>query len=67
MKRRRLFFIGLISAITTIISLNIAFGRSGYYNHSHSYYGRYYHCNDRYNNKNSLYNEKEHKADSLNN
>jgi len=30
MKRRGLFFIGLTSAIITIVSLNIAFGRPGY-------------------------------------
>ena len=33
MKRRGLFFIGLISAIITTISLNIAFGRPDYYEH----------------------------------
>jgi hypothetical protein len=48
MKRGGLFFIGLISAIATIISLNIAFGRSGFYYDRYPYYGRYHHCNERY-------------------
>jgi len=43
MKRRGLFFIGLISAIITIVSLNLAFGRSGHYRHP-GYYERGYHC-----------------------
>jgi hypothetical protein len=48
MKRGGLFFIGLLSAIATIVSLNIAFGRSGYYYERYPYYNRYHHCNDRY-------------------
>ena len=50
MKRRgSLFFIGLISAIATIISLNVAFGRSGFYNDRYPYHNHYYHhrCYDR--------------------
>ena len=47
MKRGGLFFIGLISAIATIISLNIAFGRSGFYNDRYPYYNHYHHCNER--------------------
>jgi hypothetical protein len=48
MKRGGLFFIGLISAIATIISLNVAFGRSGYYNERYPYYSRFHHCDGRY-------------------
>jgi hypothetical protein len=47
MKRGGLFFIGLISAIATIISLNIAFGRSAFYDH-YKYYDRYHHCYHKY-------------------
>jgi hypothetical protein len=48
MKRGGLFFIGLISAIATIISLNVAFGRSGYYYEKYPYYNRFHHCDGRY-------------------
>jgi hypothetical protein len=48
MKRGGLFFIGLLSAIATIVSLNIAFGRSGYYYERYPYYNRYHHCDERY-------------------
>jgi hypothetical protein len=48
MKRGGLFFIELISAIATIISLNIAFGRSGFYNDRYPYYNRFHRCDDRY-------------------
>jgi len=48
MKRGGLFFIGLLSAIATIVSLNIAFGRSGYYYERYPYYNRYHHCDKRY-------------------
>jgi hypothetical protein len=42
MKRGGLFFIGLISAIITIVSLNIAFGRRGY--DEHRSYHRMHSC-----------------------
>ena len=48
MKRGGLFFIGLLSAIVTIVSLNIAFGRSGFYNERDAYFSRYHHCGDMY-------------------
>lgn len=49
MKRRRsIFFIGLISAIITLVSLNFAFGRSGYYSERYPYYSRYHNCDGRY-------------------
>ena len=70
MKRGVLFFIGLISAIAMIISLNIAFGRSGYYNQQYSFYNRYHHCynryNDRYRDDRNHHDEREQKVDSLN-
>jgi hypothetical protein len=47
MKRGSLFFIGLISAIITIISLNFALGNSWHYNR-YSYYCRYPHHNEGY-------------------
>ena len=47
MKRGSLFFIGLLSAIITIISLNFAFGRSWHYNH-YPYYARHHCYNERY-------------------
>ena len=46
MKRGSLFFIGLISAIITIISLNYAFGSSLHYNR-YPYYCRHRYRNDR--------------------
>jgi hypothetical protein len=52
MKRGAFFFIALISAIATIISLNIVFGRTGYYSERYSYYSLYHHCNERYNRDN---------------
>ncbi len=53
MKRRGgLFFIGLASAIATIISLNVAFGKPGYYYERYPYYNRYHHCSDRYDRNN---------------
>ena len=48
MKRGGLFFIGLVSAIATIISLNVAFGRSGYHYDRYPCYNRFHHCNGRY-------------------
>lgn len=48
MKRGGLFFIGLISAIATIISLNVAFGRSGYHYDRYSYYNRFHRCDGRH-------------------
>lgn len=47
MKKGSLFFIGLISAIITIISLNFAFGSSWHYNR-YSYYCHHRYYNDRY-------------------
>jgi hypothetical protein len=62
--RGGLFFIGLLSAIITIISLNVAFGRSWNYNH-YGYGHRYYHCDDRYNkNHNHTQHDKNAQADS---
>ena len=48
MKRGGLFFIGLISAIATIISLNVAFGRQGFYYKRYSYYNRFHNCDEPY-------------------
>jgi len=70
MKRRGgLFFIGLISAITTIISLNIAFGRSGYYYDRNPYYSRYHHCDEKYDRDHDERPEQDHnrRNDSTNN
>ena len=53
MRRGSLFFIGLISAIVTIISLNVAFGRSGYYYDRYPYYNRFHHCDGRYDRSNN--------------
>jgi hypothetical protein len=62
--RGGLFFIGLLSAIITIISLNVAFGRSWNYNH-YGYGHRYNHCDDRYNkNHNQTQHDKNVQADS---
>jgi hypothetical protein len=47
MKRGSLFFIGLLSAIITIVSLNFALGSSWHYNR-YSYYCRHHHYNERY-------------------
>jgi hypothetical protein len=68
MRRGSLFFIGLISAIATIISLNIAFGRSGYYNERYPYYSHYHHCHERYNHYNDQKTKPDHqlKTDSTN-
>jgi hypothetical protein len=56
MKRGRLFMIGLIAAIATIISLHVAFGRMAYIHDSRSFYNSHHHCGNRF------YNEKpEHK------
>lgn len=70
MRRGSLFFIGLISAIVTIVSLNFAFGRPGYYYDRSSYYGRYHHCDNRYNDEqhnNRNQRDERSKTDSLNN
>ena len=48
MKRGNLFFIGLLSAIITFISLTYALGRPGFYYDRYHYYNRYYRCNDRH-------------------
>jgi hypothetical protein len=69
MKRRGgLFFIGLISAIATIISLNIAFGRSGYYYERYPYYNRYHHCDERYDRNRDERSKQDHdrRSDSTN-
>lgn len=47
MKRGSLFFIGLISAIITVIGLNFTFGSSWHYNR-YPYYWRYHSHNERY-------------------
>jgi hypothetical protein len=70
MKRRGgLFFIGLVSAILTIISLNIAFGRQGYYFDRYPYYNRYHHCDDRYdrNHDERSKQDRDRRSDSTNN
>ncbi|MBV9961843.1 MAG: hypothetical protein JO072_06305 [Parafilimonas sp.] len=41
MKKGGVFFIGLASAIATIISLNVAFGRSGYYYERYPYFSAF--------------------------
>ena len=68
MKRGSLFFIALISAIATIISLNMAFGRTGYYNERYSYYSRYHHCDKRHNYDNDKKSKRENslQTDSTN-
>lgn len=70
MRRGRLFFIGLLSAIVTIVSLSIAFGRPGYYYEGHSFYNRYHRCNYRddrhYGDDKDHQNEKRQQSDSLN-
>ena len=68
MKRGGLFFIGLISAIATIISLNIAFGRPGYYSH-YPYYNRFHHCDERHDRNYDERSKKDHgyKSDSTSN
>ena len=43
MRRGSLFFIALLSAIITFISLNIPFGRPGYYYERYPYFHRYHH------------------------
>ena len=66
MKRGSLFFIGLISAIVTIIGLNFAFGNN--YNH-HAFYRDHYGCSDRYDHRyrdKDHYEKRQQKADSLN-
>lgn len=70
MRRGSLFFIGLLSAIVTITSLNIAFGRSGYYHDRYNHYGRFHDCDSRYDERyynNKRERDKEQKTDSLNN
>lgn len=53
MRRGSLFFIGLIAAVITIISLNMAFGRPGYYQNRFSRYERFHHCDGHhYNHRN---------------
>lgn len=68
MKRGGLFFIGLLSAIITIISLNIAFGRSGYYYDRYSYYNHYNHhrCYDGYDRDHYERQHQHERADSTN-
>lgn len=71
MKRGSLFFIGLISAIATIVSLNFAFGRQGFYNDYYPYHHRYYHHyyydrhDDGYRNRDRI-DERKPQADSTN-
>lgn len=57
MRRGSLFFIGLVSAIVTIISLNLAFGNSRY-----GFYGNHYGCYDRVDHR--YHNGDRYKADS---
>ena len=68
MKRGGLFFIGLVSAIATIISLNIAFGRPGYYSR-YPYYNRFHHCDERFNRNYDERSKQDHrdKSDSTSN
>ena len=58
--RRSLFFIGLISAIITVISLNVALGRPGYYAERYPYYNRYHNCDDRYDKRNDDQRQRDH-------
>ena len=45
MKRGGLFLIGIISAVATIISLNAAFGRPGYFDENyHARYSWHHRC-----------------------
>ena len=47
MRRGNLLLIGVTSAVVTVISLNLAFGRSWNYNDRYyGYHGRY--CHERY-------------------
>ncbi len=48
MRRGGLFFIGFISAVITIISLNMAFGRPDYYHNRFARYESFHHCDDHY-------------------
>lgn len=66
MKRGSLFFIGLLSAIITVVSLNFALGnRFGRYPYYRGYYRCYDRYDDRYRDKDKYYND-DKKADSLN-
>jgi hypothetical protein len=70
MRRGSLFFIGVLSTIVTIISLNVAFGSPGYFNERYPFYNRYHHCNSRYDDRyhdDKKYNdEKQQTIDSTN-
>ncbi len=70
MKRGSLFFIAFISAIITIISLNVVLGRSGFYNERYSFYNRYHHCynnyDQRYRDDKNHHNQQQQNPDSLN-
>lgn len=51
MKRGGIFFIGLISAIATVVTLNATVG-SRFGNYGYEKWNRYHHCNDgRYNDR----------------
>lgn len=66
-QRRNLFLIGLLSAVVTVVSLNIAFGsRYQHYPFYKDYNGCYYRNNDRLHN-NDHSNKNQQKADSLKN
>ncbi|MFT4156014.1 hypothetical protein [Parafilimonas sp.] len=69
MRRGGLFFIGLISAVITIISLNMAFGRPGYYHNRFERYERFHRCeghyyDHRYNDDKNLQNKNKQGRDS---
>ena len=68
MKRGRLFFIGLLSAIITIISLNLALGSrwNGYRNYYHNGYHHCYNKNDDHNYDKEDHRQPQSKADSSN-
>ena len=46
MRRGSLLLIGIVSAIATLVSLNVIFGRSWNYYGQYGYHGHY--CNERY-------------------
>ena len=65
MRRGNLFFVALISATITFISLNMVFGRPGYYYERYPHYNRYHHYYDRQYDKDYQRNH-ESKNDSVN-
>ena len=66
MRRGSLLLIGITSAIATVISLNVIFGRSwNYYDRYYGYHGRY--CKERHyreGNRNNEHEQRDPGADS---